>query len=73
MVYNYLPLDLFVFMEGEDGIEAVKSPAFNITLTKVREPAEKKSAEGQTSGVAERERFGVMGFAVVMAVFVILG
>ncbi|KAL3600034.1 hypothetical protein FPOAC2_04263 [Fusarium poae] len=36
MVYNYLPLDLFVFVEGEDGVsEAVKSPAFNITLTKI--------------------------------------
>ncbi|KAJ4139707.1 hypothetical protein NW768_001050 [Fusarium equiseti] len=73
MVYNYLPLDLFVFMEGEDGVEAVKSPAFNITLTKVREPAEKKSGEGQTSGVPERKRFGVIGLSVVLAAFVILG
>jgi hypothetical protein len=73
MVYNYLPLDLFVFMDGEDGGKTVKSPAFNITLTKVREPAEKKSAEGQTSGVAERERFGVVGLSVVLAVFMILG
>ncbi|XEV04500.1 hypothetical protein FSHL1_009787 [Fusarium sambucinum] len=70
MVYNYLPLDLFVFVEGEDGAsEAVKSPAFNITLTKVRQPAEKKTTgEGETNAAGERERFGVAGFAVFVMV-----
>lgn len=72
MVYNYLPLDLFVFMSSEDGVESVKSPAFNITLTKVREPAEKKSGEGVTNGASGKERFGVIGLSVVLAVFVIL-
>lgn len=34
-VYNYLSLDEFVFVEGEDGVEAVRCPGFNVTLTKV--------------------------------------
>ncbi|KAM5346190.1 hypothetical protein ACJ41O_009195 [Fusarium nematophilum] len=43
-VYDFLPLDQFVFVEGDEGVSsAVRSPAFNVTLTKVREPAEKKA------------------------------
>ncbi|KAF4446898.1 UPF0214 protein yfeW [Fusarium austroafricanum] len=67
MVYDYLPLDLFVFQEGEEGAsEAVRSPGFNVTLTKVRQPAEKK-AEGAKNAAGEIERVGVLGFALVAA------
>ncbi|KAF5024368.1 hypothetical protein F66182_3555 [Fusarium sp. NRRL 66182] len=65
-VYGYLPLDLFVFEEGDDGIsEAVRSPAFNVTLTKVRQPAEKK-AEDVSNAAGEMERLGVAGVALVV-------
>ncbi|KAM0186358.1 hypothetical protein ACHAPI_011711 [Fusarium lateritium] len=69
MVYDYLPLDLFVFTEGEDGIsESVKSPAFNVTLTKVRQPAQKKATgEGDRNAAGEMGRFGVLGFALAAA------
>ncbi|KAF4983710.1 hypothetical protein FZEAL_926 [Fusarium zealandicum] len=53
-VYNFHPLDLFVFAEGDEGMsEAVTNPGFNVTLTKVREPAEKKAvnAAGETRSV----------------------
>ncbi|WZH49387.1 beta-lactamase/transpeptidase-like protein [Fusarium acuminatum] len=69
MVYDYLPLDLFVFTEGEDGVsESVKSPAFNVTLTKVRQPAQKKATgEGDRNAAGEMGRFGVLGFALAAA------
>ncbi|KAF5676153.1 UPF0214 yfeW [Fusarium heterosporum] len=67
MVYDYLPLDLFVFTEGEDGAsETVKSPAFNVTLTKVRQPAQKKAeGEGNRNAAVEMERIGVLGLALI--------
>ncbi|SPJ75343.1 uncharacterized protein FTOL_05074 [Fusarium torulosum] len=69
MVYDYLPLDLFVFTEGEDGVsESVKSPAFNVTLTKVRQPAQKKATgEGDRNAAGEMGRFGVLGLALAAA------
>lgn len=76
MVYDYLPLDLFVFGEGEDGVsESVKSPAFNITLTKVRQPAEKKTTgAGHANAAGKAERLGVTGLvlfvmALIMSLF----
>ncbi|KAF4471353.1 UPF0214 yfeW [Fusarium albosuccineum] len=50
-VYNFLGLDEFVFVAGDDeGLStAVKNPAFNVTLTKVRGPAEKKDEPTSTS------------------------
>ncbi|CVK91435.1 uncharacterized protein FMAN_09542 [Fusarium mangiferae] len=64
MVYDYLPLDLFVFVEGEEGVsEAVKSPAFNVTLTKVRQPAEKKAADDRNA--AGEMRVGGLGLSLV--------
>ncbi|RBQ64674.1 hypothetical protein FVER14953_01651 [Fusarium verticillioides] len=64
MVYDYLPLDLFVFVEGEGGVsEAVKSPAFNVTLTKVRQPAEKKAADDKSA--ADEMRVGGLGLTLV--------
>ncbi|KAF5982900.1 UPF0214 yfeW [Fusarium coicis] len=67
MVYDYLPLDLFVFIEGEEGVsEAVKSPAFNVTLTKVRQPAEKKAADDRNA-VGEM-RVGGLGLTLVAVV-----
>ncbi|RKL44965.1 hypothetical protein BFJ72_g3615 [Fusarium proliferatum] len=64
MVYDYLPLDLFVFVEGEEGVsEAVKSPAFNVTLTKVRQPAEKKAADDRNA--AGEMRVGGLGLTLV--------
>ncbi|KAJ4251027.1 hypothetical protein NW762_011677 [Fusarium torreyae] len=66
-VYDYLPLDLFVFTEGEEGVsESVRNPAFNATLTKVRQPAEKK-AEGEKNAAGEMERVGALGLALVAA------
>ncbi|KAM0420410.1 hypothetical protein ACHAPT_011831 [Fusarium lateritium] len=43
-IYDFLPLDQFVFVEGDEGVStAVRNPAFNVTLTKVREPGAKKA------------------------------
>ncbi|RKL20380.1 hypothetical protein BFJ68_g3086 [Fusarium oxysporum] len=64
MVYDYLPLDLFVFVEGEEGVsEAVRSPAFNVTLTKVRQPAEKKAADDRNA--ASEMHVGGLGLTLV--------
>ncbi|KAI8721598.1 Beta-lactamase domain-containing protein [Fusarium sp. LHS14.1] len=72
-VYDFLPLDEFVFIEGDEGVStAVRNPAFNVTLTKVREPGSKKAttnAAGQTREVNAALGLGLAVLAAFMSMF----
>jgi hypothetical protein len=43
--YNFLSISDFHIVESEDGdVKSIKNPAFNVTLTKVRQPCRRRSA-----------------------------
>ncbi|KAJ4152346.1 hypothetical protein NW754_004139 [Fusarium falciforme] len=67
-VYDFLPLDEFVFIEGDEGVStAVRNPAFNVTLTKVREPGAKKAATNAAGQTRELNAALGLGLAVLAA------
>lgn len=64
-VYDFLPLDEFVFIEGDEGVStAVRNPAFNVTLTKVHEPGAKKAAPNAAGG--SRDLNATLGIGLVV-------
>lgn len=69
--YNFLSLDEFVFVEGEQGDSAsVRNPAFNVTLSKVRQPAEKKTPASAASRVSSGNvACGMAALTVLMSLF----
>ncbi|KAH7157346.1 beta-lactamase/transpeptidase-like protein [Dactylonectria estremocensis] len=66
--YNFLSLDEFVFTESEGEAQTVKSPAFNVTLSKVHPAPEKKTSAGSVAAGAPA---GVLG-AALMALSVLV-
>lgn len=59
--YDFLSLDEFVFVQSEGEAKTVKSPAFNITLTKVHPAPEKKTSAASVAAGAP----GALGVALV--------
>lgn len=72
--YDFLSLDEFLFAQSDDEAQSVESPAFNVTLSKVRAAPEKKTTPPTNAGArvgasAMAGAFGVATFAAMMSLF----